>query len=116
MRFDFEEIHKLYEKAKETHDFQEYIDEIEENYNILYSPYFDLYKAKKQIDKLTGKYQIEFNILAKLQDNGMYVTTQSAIRTDHEIKSDLLYINNCIPLFALERTGISNLLKQQENY
>lgn len=115
MKFDFEEIHKLYEKAKETHDFQEYIDEIEENNNILSAQYFNSFEAKKQISKLAEKYRLELNILAKFQNNGMYVTNHNISKTDVAIRNDLIYINNYIPLFAIERAGLSNLLKKQDN-
>lgn len=112
MRFDFERIYKTYDRAKEIHDFQEYIDEIEKNNSILSAQYFNSYEAKKQIDKLAGKYRIELNILARFQNNGMYVTNQNIEKTDMDIRNDLIYINSYIPLFAIERAGISHLLKQ----
>ena len=113
MTFNFKEIYEIFEKSKEMHDLKEYLDEIQENNEILSSLQFNVQEAIKQISKLTGKYRIELNLIANLQNNGMYVTNQVVHKTDEQIKSDLQYINSLIPLFALEREAITSYLKQQ---
>ncbi len=113
MTFDFEEIHEIFEKSKEIHDFKEYLNEIQINNEILYTKPFDSQKALKQINKLTGKYRAELNIFAYMQNSGMYVSNNVTYQTNEHIINDLQYINNLIPLFALERKGITNYLNQQ---
>ena len=107
MTFNFDEIHKIFEELKETKDFKEYLDEIETNNKILSSHPFALEDALKQIDKLTGKYRAELNILAQISNNGMYVSNQVVYQTPDRIFNDLNYINGLIPLFALERKAIT---------
>ena len=113
MIFNFEEINKTFDKLKEIHDFKEYFDEIKKNNEILYTKPFDSQKALKQINDLTGKYRAELNIYAYIQNNGMCVSNQVTYQTNEHIINNLQYINNLIPLFALERKAITNYLKQQ---
>ncbi len=113
MPLNFNEIYEIFEKSKEIHDLKEYLDEIQKNNEILSAWQFNVQEAIKQISKLTGKYRAELNFIAKLQNNGMYVTNQFVRKTDEQIKSDLQYINSLIPLFALERKAITNYLNQQ---
>ena len=113
MTFNFKEIYEIFEKSKEIYDFREYLDEIQKNNEILSALQFNIQEATKQISKLTGKYRAEFNLIANLQNNGMYVTNQYVLKTDEQIKNDLQYINSLIPLFALERKAITSYLKQQ---
>lgn len=112
MTFNFEEIHKVFEKSKETNDFKEYLDEIETNNKILSSQPFLLEEVLKQIDKLTGKYRAELNALAQINNNGMYVSNQVVYQTPERVFNDLNYINSFIPLFALVRKAITDYLKQ----
>lgn len=113
MIFDFSTIQKDFDKAKETHDFKEYIDEIKKNEAILNAQFFNAQEAKKQISKLTGKYREELNRYAAIHQNGMTVINNAVYITEERLYNDLKYINNLIPLFALERTGLSKLLKSQ---
>lgn len=113
MIFNFKEVYETFEKSKEIHDFKEYLNEIRENNEILYTKPFDSKKALKQIDKLTEKYRIELNIFASLQNNGMCVSNQVTYQTNEHIINNLQYINNLIPLFALERKAITSYLKNQ---
>ncbi|MBD5142951.1 MAG: hypothetical protein HDT22_04975 [Ruminococcus sp.] len=113
MIFNFEEIYKTFEKLKEIHDFKEYLDEIQKNNEILYTEPFDSQKALEQIHELTGKYRTELNVFAYMQNNGMCVSNQVTYQTNEHIINNLQYINNLIPLFALERKAITSYLKQQ---
>ncbi len=113
MRFDLDEIYKIFNKEKELHDFKEYLDEIKINNEILYTRPFDSQKALKQINELTGKYCVELNIFAFIQNNGMSVSNNVTYQTNEHIFNNLQYINNLIPLFALERKGITDYLNQQ---
>lgn len=113
MIFNWEEIYKIFEISKETHDFKEYIDEIQENNVILSRCPFDEHEALKQIHKLTGKYCAELNAIAALMNNGMYVSYQVEYKSQERVYNDLNYINRLIPLFALERKSITEFLKKQ---
>ncbi len=113
MMFDFDEIYKKFNDEKELHDFKEYLNEIQINNEILYTKPFDSQKALRQINELTGKYHAELNIFAYMQNNGMSVSNNVTYQTNEHIINDLQYINDLIPLFALERKGITNYLNQQ---
>ncbi len=113
MIFNFEEINETFDKLKEIHDFKEYFDEIQKNNEILYTKPFDSQKALKQINDLTGKYRAELNIYAHIQNNGMCVSNQVTYQTNEHIINNLQYINNLIPLFALERKAVTSYLKNQ---
>lgn len=115
MIFNFDEIYKIFEKSKEIHDIKEYYDEIQNNNEILYTKPFDSQKALKQIKKLTDKYRYELNFYAYIQNNGMSVSNQVIYKTDEHIINNLQYINSLIPLFALERKGITSYLKGEIN-
>lgn len=116
MNFDLIEVYKNFEKLKEKYDFKEYEDEIGENDKVLNTIPFDEQKAKQRISKLTTKYRVEFNILARIYGNSMRVTSQSVSKTPEILWNDLRYINQHIPLFALERKGISHYLNQKMGF
>ena len=101
MNFDLREIYKTYANLKEKHDFKEYKDEIEENDKVL---------------MLTGKYRMELNLLAHIYGNNMSVTSQPVSKPPEILWNELRYINQHIPLFALERKGISDYLNQNMGF
>lgn len=113
MNFDLREVYKTYKSVKEKHDFKEYEDEIDENEKVLSEVPFDIRKAQQRISKLTTKYRTELNVLAYIYGNNMSVTSQSVVKTPEILWNDLRYINQHIPLFALERKGISDYLNQR---
>ena len=113
MNFDLNDIYRIYDEVKEKHDLKEYCDEMGENNRILNEIPFDTQKARQQISKLTTKYQFELNMLAYIYGNNMHVTYQPVSKTSENLRYDLRYINQHIPLFALERKGISDFLKQK---
>lgn len=116
MSFDLSEIYRIFENVKEKHDFKEYFDEIDENNKVLNEIPFDVHKAQQRISKLTTKYRMEFNMLAHIYGNNMSVTSQPVSKTPEIIRNDLRYINQHIPLFALERKGISDYLNQKMGF
>ncbi len=116
MKFDWDYIYRTFENVKEKHDFKEYVDEIDENNKVLNEIPFDEQKARQRISKLTTKYRIELNMLACIYGNNMSVTNQPISKTPEILGNDLQYINQHIPLFALERKGISDFLKQKMGF
>lgn len=116
MSFDLKEVYKTFESVKEKHDFKEYCDEIDENSKVLTEIPFDAQKAQQKISKLTTKYRIELNVLASIYGNNMRVTNQPVAKTPEILWNDLRYINQHIPLFALERKGISDYLNQKMGF
>lgn len=111
MNFDWKDIYQKFSQFKELDDFKEYCDEMDENSKVLNDIPFDELKAKQRISMLTTKYQIEINTLAFIYGNNMRVTNQPVQKTPDVVRNDLQYINDHIPLFALERKGISDYLK-----
>ncbi len=116
MNFDLREVYKIYENVKEKHDFKEYEDEIDENDKVLNEIPFDMQKAQQKISKLTTKYRIELNMLACIYGNNMSVTSQPISKPPKILWNDLKYINQHIPLFALERKGISDYLNRKMGF
>ena len=116
MNLDLGEVYKTYENLKEKHDFKEYEDEIEGNDKVLNSIPFDMQKAQQRISMLTGKYRMELNLLAHIYGNNMSVTSQPISKPPEILWNELRYINQHIPLFALERKGISDYLNQNMGF
>lgn len=116
MNFDLSELYKTFEDVKEKRDFKEYCDEIEENNKVLNEIPFDMQKAQQRISKLTTKYRMELNMLAHIYGNNMSVTNQPIAKTPEILWNDLRYINQHIPLFALERKGISDYLSHKMGF
>lgn len=110
MNFNLNDIYKMFNDLKEKHDFKEYFDEIEDNNKILSENPFNMQRAQEKISELTGKYRFEINMLARFYGNGKSVTNQPVSKMPADVWDDLQYINQHIPLFALERKGISDFL------
>lgn len=110
MNFDFNDIYKKFDAAKSIYDFSEYVKEIIENNHIIEN--FSRTSAIKQTKKLTAKYGIEFNILALIYQNGKNVVPEALAysKSDDDLRNDLIYANNHIPLFAIERAGLEKIL------
>ena len=116
MNFDLREIYKTYKNVREKHDFKKYEDEIDENERVLSEVPFDIQKAQQRISILTGKYRTELNLLAYIYGNNMSVISQHVSKPPEILLNDLSYINQHIPLFALERKGISDYLNQRMGF
>lgn len=113
MNFDLNNIYSIFKDVKEKDDFKEYCDEINKNNKTLNEMPFDAQKAQQIISKLSTKYRLELNMLARIYGNNMSVTNQPVLKTSEILWNDLQYINQHIPLFALERKGISNYFNQR---
>lgn len=109
---NFNEIYERFDKLKEAKEYADYVNEITTNINILNSCPFDEKAARRQISYMAKKYRCEIDAVAFLLNNNMYITDTPPEKNSKQIWSDLNYLNNLIPLFALERTCISNLLKK----
>ncbi len=103
MNYDMNKIYTIFEQYKNSKEFSEYFDEIIDNRRILSDNPFKAQKAQQQISKLTIKYQREFNLIATMYGNDMWVTSLPVQKTPHQIFFELQYINNNIPLVALIR-------------
>lgn len=109
---DFNVIYEKYEKVKSFKEYIEYESEITANKLILDSYPFKEQYAKNQLSYLTEKYKRELNAYAQLQGNGMTIIPNPPQKSPQQIWNELNYINGLIPLFALERTGKSRILKK----
>lgn len=116
MNFDLNNIDRTFEDVKEKHDFKEYCDEIAENNKILSEIPFNAQKAQQKISQLTTKYRVELNILAYIYGNNMSVTSRPILKMSEILRSDLQYVNQHIPLFALERKGISDYFNHKTGF
>lgn len=116
MNFDLNDIYRIFDEVKEKHDLKEYSDEMGENNRILNEIPFDTQKAQQQISKLADKYRFELNQLSHFYGNNMSVTNQPVSKTPEVLWNDLQYIDRHIPLFALERKGISDFLKRKMGF
>lgn len=111
MVFNFNEIYKKYDEVKSSNDYNEYENEINVSNQILHSYPFDEQTASELLGYLIDKYKKELNAYAILQGNGMTITTNPPKKTPQQIWHHLNYTRGLIPLFALERTGKSCILK-----
>lgn len=116
MNFNLNDIYKMFNDLKEKHDFKEYLDEIEDNNKILSENPFNMQRAQEKISELTGKYRFEINMLVRFYGNGKSVTNQPVSKMPADVWDDLQYINQHIPLFALERKGISDFFNQKVGF
>lgn len=108
---DFKEIYDKYDKLKTHKDYMDYENEIATNIRILNSYPFDEEAAKKQNGELIRKYEKEINAVAILLGNGRNLVSNPPKKTSSQTWDELNYLNSLIPLFALERTGLSHILK-----
>ena len=60
-------------------------------------------KAKNQISTMVGKYGDDLNWLAGVYQNGMTVVPNPPKKDSDQLKNELSYINNQIPIIALKR-------------
>lgn len=105
MSFNFENLHKKFEEIKSAKEYAEYIKDINDNLEIIYSCPFDEIRARHQLSQLTTKYEDELNSLASAYGNGMTVvkTALASYKSDTQLKYDLTYINDQMPIIALMR-------------
>ena len=103
MNFNFENLYKKFDEVKSAKEYTDYIKDINDNLQIINSFPFDSIRARHQLSNLTTKYEDELNFLASAHGNGMTVVKTATNKNDAQLKYDLDYINNQIPIIALMR-------------
>ena len=106
MDYNFEQAYKEFEKIKSAKEFLEYCDDITKTSEIINRIPFDEKEAAKQISDMSKKYE-----------NGktsrvMTVVQNAPIKNEAELRNELFYINNQIPIIALMRELDSHALKK----
>lgn len=103
MNFNFENLYKKFDEVKSAKEYADYIKDLNDNLQIINSFPFDEIRARHQLSQLTTKYEDELNYLASAYGNGMTVVKATTYKSDIQLKSDLAYINDQIPIVALMR-------------
>ncbi len=103
MKYNIQELYKKFEEVKSTKEYWDYFKDICDNSEIINGFPFDEAKAKNKISIMVGKYGDDLNWLAKVYQNGMTVVPNSPKKDSDQLKNELSYINNQIPIIALKR-------------
>ena len=112
MDYNFEQAYKEFEKIKSAKEFLEYCDDIAKTSEVINKIPFDEKEAAKQISDMSKKYENELNWLAGVYANGMTVVQNAPIKNEAELRNELFYINNQIPIIALMRELDSHAIKK----
>ena len=103
MKYNIQELYKKFEEVKSTKEYLDYFKDICDNSEIINGFPFDETKAKNQISTMVGKYSDDLNWLAGVYQNGMTVVPNPPKKDSDQLKNELSYINNQIPIIALKR-------------
>ena len=103
MKYNIQGLYKKFEEVKSTKEYSDYFKDICDNSEIIYGFPFDETKAKNQISTMVGKYGDDLNWLAGVYQNGMTVVPNPPKKDKDQLKNELSYINNQIPIIALKR-------------
>lgn len=104
MEYNWEMIYNTFNQFKDTKEYAEYFSEITQISIILNSYYFDESTASILCSKLALKYEQEINDQPVQFGIKVTVVKNSAnAKTPEELRNDLQYFLNHIPLFALKR-------------
>ena len=103
MKYNIQELYKKFEEVKSTKEYWDYFKDICDNSEIINGFPFDETKAKNQISTMIGKYGDDLNWLAGVYQNGMTVVPNPPKKDSDQLKNELSYINNQIPIIALKR-------------
>ena len=103
MKYNIQELYKKFEEVKSTKEYLDYFKDICDNSEIINGFPFDETKAKNQISTMVGKYGDDLNWLAGVYQNGMTVVPNPPKKDSDQLKNELSYINNQIPIIALKR-------------
>lgn len=112
MDYNFEQAYKEFEKIKSAKEFLEYCDDITKTSEIINRIPFDEKEATKHISDMSIKYEKELNWLAGVYANGMTVVRNATIKNEAELRNQLFYIYNQIPIIALMRELDSHTKKR----
>ena len=103
MKYNIQELYKKFEEVKSTKEYLNYFKDICDNSEIINGFPFDEAKAKNKISIMVGKYGDDLNWLAEVYQNGMTVVPNPPKKDSDQLKNELSYINNQIPIIALKR-------------
>lgn len=103
MKYNIQELYKKFEEVKSTKEYFDYFKDICDNSEIINNVPFDEIKAKNQISIMVRKYGDDLNWLAAVYENGMTVVPNPPKKDKEQLKNELCYINNQIPIIALKR-------------
>ena len=103
MNYNIQKIYKKFEEVKSTKEYFDYFKDICDNSEIINDFSFDETKAKNQISIMVRKYGDDLNWLAAIYENGMTVVSNPPKKDEVQLKNELFYINNQIPIIALKR-------------
>lgn len=103
MNYNFQQLYKEFERVKFAKEYEDYFKDISDNLEIINRIPFNENEAMKQISDISKKYEGELNWLAEVYNNGMIVVTNVPQRDEQQLKTELTYINNQIPIIALKR-------------
>ena len=103
MKYNIQELYKKFEEVKSTKEYLDYFKDICDNSEIINGFPFDETKAKNKISIMVGKYGDDLNWLAGVYQNGMTVVPNPPKKDSDQLKNELSYINNQIPIIALKR-------------
>ena len=103
MKYNIQELYKKFEEVKSTKEYLDYFKDICDNSEIINGFPFDEAKAKNKISIMAGKYGDDLNWLAGVYQNGMTVVPNPPKKDSDQLKNELSYINNQIPIIALKQ-------------
>lgn len=112
MDYNFEQAYKEFERKKSAKEFWEYCNDIAKTSEIINKIPFDEKEATKHISDMSIKYEKELNWLAGVYANGMTVVRNATIKNEAELRNQLFYIYNQIPIIALMRELDSHAKKR----
>lgn len=103
MNINYERAYAEFEKILSFSKNADYLNDRNINFQILNTFPFNKKMAELQIGKMVSKYRIELNFIANLTGNGKTVIYSEIQKSDSQIRNDLTYINNQIPVIACFR-------------
>lgn len=103
MKYDLQRLYDYFYKLQSNKDYFQYFNDIEVNDSIINQNPFVPFIAEKQIKIMVGKYGDELNKLADFYANGRTTTSSNVSKNTFQVREDLIYITNNIPIMALMR-------------
>lgn len=103
MKSELERMYDYFKSLKSNSTYSQYFNDIEVNDSIINQKPFIQETAEKQISIMICKYRNELNKLADFYANGRTTTSSNVRKNMFQVREDLIYINNQIPIMALMR-------------
>lgn len=113
MGSDYKRAYQEFEKVKHQKEYHEYSSELNEITRLLNSVPFDSARASLACSYLASKYENEINQQPGRPGEKMTVIrgTNLPAKTSAELREDLLYFRDHIPIFALKREIKNDAIK-----